>query len=172
MLTPKKRLFAKEYIVDLNGTQAAIRAGYSTKTASSQAERLLRDVDVQAAVHQAVQARERRAEVTADRVVTELAKLGFASMLDYITVQPDGTAVVSLSTLTREQAAAIQEITVEEYTDGKAGEARPVKRVRLKLVDKKGSLELLGRHLGIFKEQFGPVVNVNIAHEHALAELE
>ena len=75
MPTSKQSRFVQEYLVDLNGKQAAIRAGYSAKTAEVQASRLLRNAKVQQALQAAMQARSRRTEVTADRVVAEFAKL-------------------------------------------------------------------------------------------------
>jgi phage terminase small subunit len=71
-------------------------------------------------------------------------------MMDYIKVQSDGTAYTDHSSLTREQAGAIQEITVDEYVEGRGDEARIVKKVKIKLSEKRGSLELIGRHLGMF----------------------
>lgn len=149
-LNHRQAQFVREYLVDLNATQAAIRAGYAEKTAEVCGPRLLGNVRVAAAVEKALAERAQRTEISQDRVLRELAALGFANMADYIRVQPDGTAYVNLAGLSREQAAAIQELTVDEYTEGRGEEARAVKRVKLKLADKRGSLELLGRHLGLF----------------------
>src|ERR1700730_3616018 len=91
-------------------------------------------------------------DLSADKVLEELARLGFSNMLDYITIQ-NGAAVVDFSRVTRGQAAAIQEITVDEYMDGSGPDARPVKRIRFKLSDKVRSLELLGRHLKLFEDR-------------------
>lgn len=71
-LSPKQQRFVEEYMVDLNATQAAIRAGYSPKTAAEQGARLLKNVKTQAAIHKAAEKREKRTEITADRVVQEL----------------------------------------------------------------------------------------------------
>ena len=150
-LTAKQRRFVEEYLVDANATQAAIRAGYSPRTAGSIGQENLTKPEIASALEKAQAERAARVQVTADEVLAELKKLGFSNMLDYATIQPDGTAYVDLSSLTREQAAAIQEMTVDEYTEGRGEDARPVKKVRVKLVDKKGTLELLGQHLGLFK---------------------
>ena len=74
-------------------------------------------------------------------------------MLDYIKTTEEGDAYVDLSNLTREQAAAIQQITVDEFVDGRGKNVREVKRTRLKLADKNRSLELLGKHLKLFTER-------------------
>jgi phage terminase small subunit len=169
--TGKQQRFVEEYLVDLNATQAYRRAGYAAKTddiARAASSRLLANVNVTAAIQQAKEARSKRVEISQDSVLNEIAKLGFANMLDYITVQPDGTAFVDLTKLTREQAAAIQEITTEEYTEGKGDDAREVRKVKLKLADKKGSLELLGKHLALFTDN----INLRTTHEDDLAELE
>jgi phage terminase small subunit len=145
-------MFVAEFIVDRNGTQAAIRAGYSPKTAEQQASRLLRKVQVKAEIDRRLGKLQQKLEITAERVLEELAKMGFSNMLDYVQVHgPD--ALIDLSTLTREQAAAIQEITVDEYLEGSGDEARTVKRTRIKLASKRENLELLGKHLKLFTEK-------------------
>src|SRR5262249_39825482 len=103
-------------------------------------------------------------DVTADRVIKELAYLGFANMQDYIRVTDDGYAYVNLSELTREQAAAIQQLDCETYTEqGENG--REVKKVKIKLADKKSALELLGKHVGVFKEDNNRQVQVRIQYD-------
>lgn len=153
-LTPKQRRFVSEYRKDLNATQAAIRAGYSKKTARQQGERLLSNVDIATLVAKKTQEQLDKADLTAEKVISEVAKLAFANMLDYMTITQDGEAFVDLSKLTREQAAAIQEITVDE-TGGGAGDNRRerVQRTRFKLADKKGALELLCKHFALLTEK-------------------
>jgi phage terminase small subunit len=152
-LTAKQRLFCLEYLKDLNGTQAAIRAGYSERAAAPQGVRLLRNAKVKEVIEKGMKARAKRVEITADAVLQELGKLAFANMADFIHVQDDGSAYVDLCDLTRDQLAALHEITVDEYTEGRGEDARPVKRVRVKLADKRGSLELLGKHLKLFTDR-------------------
>ena len=82
-LTPKQKLFVAEYLVDLNATQAAIRAGYSEKRASEIGYQLLRKTTVQAAIQEAMADREERTGVTQDRVVAELELVAFAEAHDY-----------------------------------------------------------------------------------------
>lgn len=77
-LTDKQKAFVAEYLVDLNATQAAIRAGYSSKTAARIAVELLNKTQVAAAIQQAQAQREKRTLITADRVLTELARIAFA----------------------------------------------------------------------------------------------
>jgi len=92
----------------LNGARAAIAAGYSEKTARAAASRLLTKSNVQELIEKLTAARAQRLDISADRVLWELAKMAFANMLDYVTVQ-NGDAYIDLSKLTRDQAAAIQE---------------------------------------------------------------
>ena len=90
-LYPRREAFAAEYLKDLNATRAAIRAGYSAKTASSIGARLLADAGVARAVEAGMAARARRTEIDADRVVLELARIAFADPRDLMEWGPDGT---------------------------------------------------------------------------------
>lgn len=74
-LTPKQKVFVAEYLKDLNATQAAIRAGYSERTAQEQSSRLLSNVIVKAAVEEAMQRREKRTEITQDYVLGGIKNL-------------------------------------------------------------------------------------------------
>lgn len=153
-LTDKHQRFVDEYLVDLNGAQAAVRAGYSKLRAPQTASELLRRDDVQAAISERQAKLSEAAGVNAKGIIDELAKLGFANMLDYIEIGPDGFPVTDFSALTREQAAAIQEIIVETREIGSEdGPAALNRKVRFKLHDKRGPLVDLGKHLGLFKQQ-------------------
>lgn len=152
-LSPKQRRFADEYLVDLNATQAAIRAGYSEKTAKQIGSRLLTNVDIASAITSAQGKLSEKTGITAERVLNELALLGFANMKDYIRIGPDGDPYTSFEGLTRDQAAAIGELTVEDFKDGRGEDARDVRRVRFKMSDKRSALVDIGKHLGMFKEK-------------------
>jgi phage terminase small subunit len=149
----RREIFVREYLKDLNATRAAIAAGYSEKTARKQASRLLTNVDTQKRIEELTAKKVEKLDITVERVLGELAKLAFSNMLDYMNTQEDGSAHVDLSKLTREQAAAIQEVTVDEYTEGGGENARNVKRTKFKLADKRGSLELLGKYLKLFTDR-------------------
>lgn len=144
-LTPKQRRFVEEYLVDLNATKAAIRAGYSAKTAEFQASRLLRNVKVQEAIAERMKAREKRTEITQDRVLSELAKIAFGDKRALMEWGPRGVKLKDSATLTDEQAAQVSEVS-ESVTN--AGGT-----MKLKTHDKVKALELLGKHLGMFKDQ-------------------
>lgn len=150
-LTPKQALFVAEYLIDFNGTKAAIRAKHPQKTAAAWASETLRKPHVAAALTDAIKPLLERREVTADRVLAELAAIGFANMADYMRVGPDGDPTLDFGNLTREQAAALCEVTVEAYVEGGGDNARDVKRVKFKLAPKLPALVKLGERLGLFK---------------------
>ncbi len=145
--------FCREYIKDLNGTRAAIAAGYGKKSAHVTASQLLSNPKVKELLAELTKKHADKLDLSTEKVLSELARVGFSNMLDYIKTTEEGSAYVDLSNLTREQAAAIPEITVDEYVEGKGEHARKVKRTKLKLVDKIRSLELLGKHLKLFTER-------------------
>lgn len=152
MLTAKQERFVEEYLIDPNATQAAIRAGYSKNTAAQIGNENLRKPQIAEAISVAQATRSERTGVTADAVIQELAKIGFANMQDYMRVGSNGDPYLDFSGLTRDQAAALVEVTVEDFKDGRGEEARDVRRVKFKLADKKGALVDLGRHLGLFEK--------------------
>mgnify|MGYP003654288960 CR=1 FL=1 len=152
-MTPKQTRFVEQYLIDLNATQAAIRAGYSKKTAGVVGYENLNKPYIAAAIAESQGELAVRTELTQQMVIDELAKIGFANMMDYVTIE-NGTAQVDLSELTRDQAAAIGEVTIDQV---KTGYGEP--RVKVKLLDKRAALVDLGRHLGAFPtrlEHSGP----------------
>jgi phage terminase small subunit len=152
----RQEIFIREYLKDLNATRAAIAAGYSEKGARVQGVRLLTNANVKARIEELLAKKTDKLDITVEKVLGELSKLAFANMADYTKAQPDGSAYVDLSNLTREQWAAVQEIQTEEYVEGKGDDARNVRKVRFKLTDKKGSLELLGKYLKLFGGDAAP----------------
>ena len=160
-LTSKQARFIEEYLIDLNATQAAIRAGYSEKTAYSQGEGLLRNVDVAAAVAEAKAARSERTEITQDRVIEEYAKLAFIEMGMFVEWGENGVTLKASADLPPELRAAVAEVS--ETTTEHGG------TVRFKLHDKKGALDSLARHLGMFKDNLN--VGLTVRYEEALKEL-
>ena len=152
-LTPKQERFIEEYLIDLNATQAAIRAGYSEKTAGSIGHENLTKPEIQEALTIRRKAIAAATDITPEKVISELAKLGFSNMQDFIRITSGGDPMADLSNLTRDQAAALSEFTVEDFTDGRGDDARDVRRVKFKLADKRAALVDIGKHLGIFKDR-------------------
>ncbi len=149
-LRPKQARFVEEYLIDLNATQAAIRAGYSAKTAAVIGYENLTKPPIAAAIATARSKQSERTALTADMVVRELAKLAFANMGDYLRALPGGDPYVDFSMLTRDQAAALREVTVDTYVEGHGENARKVRRIKFKLGDKRAALVALGKHFGLF----------------------
>lgn len=156
-LNEKQSRFVQEYLIDLNATQAAIRAGYSAKTAGSIGFELLRKPEIDLALAEGRKRLAESTQVTAEAVINELRKLGFSNMQDYMRPGVDGDPTLDFSNLTRDQAAALVEVTVEDFKDGRGDESRDVRRVKFKLSDKRAALVDLGKHLGLFVER----------HEHS-----
>ena len=170
-LTPKQERFVAEYLIDLNATQAAIRAGYSEKTAQQQGSRLLLNVKVQEAIAKGQNKTAAKLEITKERIVEELAKIGFSNMLDYMRAGTDGDPYLDFSSLTREQAAALAEVTVEDFKDGRGEDARDVRRIKFKLHDKKGALVDLAKMLGFMVEKHEHTGEISLTVSQEDAEL-
>ena len=149
-MTPKQAAFVQQYLVDKNATQAAIRAGYSAKTASSAGERLLRNVEVCTAIDRAMADLAKRLGITAERVLRERARLAFfdpRKLLD-----KDG-APIPLQDLDDDTAAAIAGMDVLDEFEG-SGDARRFigYTKKYKIADKNVALEKLAKHLGLYRE--------------------
>ncbi len=152
-LTNKQKTFVEEYLVDLNATQAAKRAGYSKKTAKQMGTENLSKPVIQEAIAIAMDARSRRTEITADRVLQELAKLGFSNIQGIFT---EAEQLKAISALPEEIAASIQSIEVvvrPTYEEDDEGNKIVEHIHKIKLADKRGPLELLGKHLVLFSDK-------------------
>jgi phage terminase small subunit len=144
-LTAKARRFVEEYLVDFCATQAALRAGYSPRSARSIGAENLTKPHICAAIAATVEKLKAKAEKTAEDVQAELERLAFANMLDYMRVDDfSGDPRIDFSALTREKASAIRKLTVESFLerdpDGEDGAMRQVKRVKFELHDKRRAL--------------------------------
>lgn len=143
-LTPKQRTFVGEFLVDLNATRAAVRAGYSQKTANRIASENLSKPVIRAAIDKAMAERSARTEVTQDRVLKELAKLAFFDVRELFDDQGNPIDVHNLSADT---AAAIANINITSYLT-ESGDLSTTSKFRI--LDKLRALELVGRHLRMF----------------------
>lgn len=149
-LNSKQARFVEEYLIDLNATQAAIRAGYSERTAQEQSSRLLSNVMVSEAVSKAMAARSDRTEITQDMVLRELAKIGFGDIRKLFS---DGGSLLPVNELDDDTAACLSsiEITTRKVRGGDDDEVEEVSKV--KLWDKRAALVDIGKHLGMFKDK-------------------
>ena len=144
-LTPKQSRFVSEYLVDLNATRAAIRAGYSARRAAEQGSENLAKPQIAEAIAVQQKAREARTGVTADRVIRELARIAFGNMRAVMRWGADGVSLRESSELTDDEAALVSEVA---ETVSAAGGG-----LKLKTHDKVKALELLGKHLGMFVDK-------------------
>lgn len=164
-LTDKQRIFVAEYLVDLNATQAAIRAGYSARTARKIGQENLTKPDIQSAISEANEARIKRTEITADRVRLEYARVALSNMRQFVEWGPDGVTWKSSEDLSEEAAACVAEVS-ETISEG--GRTR-----RFKLHSKMAALSDLAKHLQMFGKEGGGVnVNVNIDNRQRSTEEE
>ena len=140
-MTKKQKRFVEEYLIDLNATQAAIRAGYSPHTAKDIGCENLAKPNIAAAISQAMADRSKRTGVNQDRVVQELAKIAFAKITDI--VDPDTARIKADAS--EDDLACIQSIKIKPNEFGTEREVR--------MYDKRGALVDLGKHLGMFKDR-------------------
>lgn len=140
-MTKKQKRFVEEYLIDLNATQAAIRAGYSPDTAGSIGAENLKKPEIKSKIDKAMAERSRRTGINQDRVLLELARIGFAKITDVVDpetakIKPDASD---------DDLACIQSIKIKPNEFGTERE--------VKLYDKKSALVDLGKHLGLFKDK-------------------
>lgn len=140
-LTDKQKKFIDEYLVDLNATQAAIRAGYKEKAAYRTGAENLRKPQIQEEIQKRMEERQKRTEITQDMVLQELAAIAFARATDYVSVMDGMVQVKDTDQLSDSQIAAIAGI--KETQNG----------IEVKLGSKEKTLELLGRHLGMWNDK-------------------
>lgn len=155
-LTDKQKAFVDEYLKDLNATAAAERAGYSKKTAYSIGQENLSKPVIKEYLQKRQADRERRTEITQDRVLQELAKIGFADIKSYLAFKTalttvghdddgnpifDYAQVIELNDSEEVDGAPISEVSLKDGT------------LKFKLHDKVAALEKIGRHLGMFNDK-------------------
>ena len=160
-LTEKQKRFVEEYLIDLNATQAAIRAGYSIKRAGEIGYQQLQKTTVSEAIALAMAERSKRTGVTQDRVVNELAKIAFAKMSDFVEWDENGVRFRDSGELSDEDAACVVEVSEQEM-EFDWGKKRTKK---IKLHDKVSALEKIGRHLGMFNDKLDLGGNVKLVFE-------
>jgi len=143
-LTPKQRIFVAEYMIDLNATQAAIRAGYSEDTARQIGTENLAKPAILELINKRMEERAKRTEVTADRIINETAKLAFFSAKKLF--NEDGTPK-QIHEIDDDTAAAISGIEVVTVGNAEYGIGQITK---YKVSDKNSALEKLYKHNGLY----------------------
>ncbi len=159
-LTPKQEMFVREYLVDLNATQAAIRAGYSAKTADVQASRLLGNVQIARAIQAGMDKRAANVEITAEEVLGEIKKLALSDIRD---IFDENGRLLPVHMLPDHVAKSVSSIEVVTTRIPGSDPVEVEHTSKIRFWDKRGSLELLGKHLKLFTER----VELNVGDELA-----
>lgn len=145
-LTPKQKRFIEEYLIDLNATQAAIRAGYSPRTAGEIGSQNLNKLHIRARVDQELAERSKRTGINQDRVIRELARIALVNPADVI----DMDKATIMYGASEDDTAAILSVKVKRIPT----EAGTITEREIRMADKIKALELLGKHLGMFTDKF------------------
>lgn len=141
-LTPKQQRFVDEYLIDLNATQAAIRAGYSPKTAKEQGARLLSKANIQAEIQKRQRKTEAKLEISQERIIQELASIAFANGADFAeVVEVSGLELQTVKFKATEKLPAEKRAAIASIKSGSSG-------MEVKTYDKLKAMELLGKYLG------------------------
>lgn len=149
-LSDKQQMFVAEYLIDLNATQAAIRAGYSKKTAQRIGSENLSKPLIQESIQSAMAERSERTNITQDRVLQELARLGFSDLRKTMT---EGGALLDPQDWDDDTAASIAAVEVVTTFTGETdenGNKVPEYTKKIKTWDKNAALEKLAKHLGMY----------------------
>ena len=153
-LTKKQKRFVEEYLIDLNATQAAIRAGYSPDTAQQMGSENLSKPVIKNTIDRAIAERSRRTGINQDRVIQEIAKLAFLNPIDVI----DMDEATFKGEANRDDTACIASVKVKVIP----GEDGNITEREVKTYDKLKALELLGKHLGMFTDKLKMEGNVPV----------
>lgn len=157
-LTPKRVKFCQLYL-ELGDASAAYRGAFCAsrmkpETVNRCAHELLKHPKIAARIRKLAKAAAKPHEITAERLMGELAKVGFADLRDFVRLEPDGRVMLDFTAAAaKDSLAALSEITQEQFTDGSGEDARDVRRTRFKLHDKLRAIELMGKRLGIWIER-------------------
>lgn len=153
----KQKAFAREYLIDLNATQAAIRAGYSKKTAKSIGQENLTKPYIQDLIEEGRKEAQKRNEVTLDDILAEYKRIAFGGMSKFVRINADNEPEIDLSQCSPEDIDLLSETQIEAFTENKG--SRQVRRVKIKTMDRLKALETLGKHLGLGEKTRDDAIN-------------
>lgn len=159
MMTPKQQVFVDEYLVALNATEAALRAGYSRNSAHVMGCQLMKLPHIARAIREAMEARALRTRVDADRIVLELARVAFSDLGHVADWGPDGVTLKPSNALAEADRAAIAEISAKGAKPGGA-------RVHVRLQNKQRALDSLARHFALYGRNAGLVAGRGERENH------
>ncbi len=150
-LTAKQKAFCEEFIIDFNGTQAAIRAGYSKRSAEKIATENRQKPEIKLYIQQLINKRSNKTAITAENVLKEIARLAFSDIREVF--NEDG-GLINPKFMADEISSAVQSVdVVTSYESDEEGNRVPVHTKKIKLADKTKNLELLSKHLGLLTEK-------------------
>ena len=150
-LNEKQKRFCREYLIDYNGTQAAIRAGYSAESARNQSSRMMTNDDIRDFIFELQDRRSRRLDVSADRVILELSRVAFSDPADFY---DENGNLLSIPNIPEDARKSLSGLEVTEEYEGFGRERVPAGFTKkIKRWDKVKALELLGKHLKMFTEK-------------------
>ena len=156
-MNDKHKRFIQEYLIDLNATQAAIRAGYSKKTADVQGSRLLGNAKIAKAIQKAKEATAKRLEITHDEWLGELKLIGFSDLANHIEIDSDTGAIRAkgLNEMPENTSRALESITeIRTIHENAKGDQTVINdRVTFKLHSKIEALKTIGKHLGFLTDK-------------------
>jgi len=164
VLTARQHRFVDEYLVDLNATQAAIRAGYSQKYAGQNADKLLKNTNIADAIQARRAKVSEKLEITQERVLQELAAIAFADATDYVNVEMERANEWGIHPITGEVCwlptgwrQYVKVIDTKDLPKQKRAALAGIKQglhgIEIKLHDKQRALEQLGKHLNLFSDE-------------------
>jgi phage terminase small subunit len=162
-LTPKQERFVAEYLIDLNATQAATRAGYSARTANEQGARLLANVSVRSAIEASKAKRIERIEITQDRVLLELARIAFFDMRTLYTEEGQLKKPHELDDNAAAVLAGIDTQSTLLGGDDEEGAPSTLVTKKVKVSDKVAALTLAMRHMGMLKDKLEVTGEISLA---------
>jgi phage terminase small subunit len=159
-LSPQQELFVRQYVLDLNATKSALRAGYNKKNARQQGSYLLSKPDIQAAIKARIERRFEKVDVQADEVLRKIRNWAFTDLSGVIEVRGGRTFISDTTVLTEDQMACISEI--KQTAEG----------IQVKLISREKMIELLGRHMGMFTDKLEHSGEVKVMHAMSDSDLE
>ena len=179
-LTEKQKRFCDEYLIDLNATQAAIRAGYSPKGMNKRVTRMMANEGIMNYIQQHMKDREKRTEITQDKVLKELAAIAFSNGSNYAKVvekkayNEKGEPIIDEETGQQLTYKVVDMVLTDDLSDIDKKAIASIKRgkngIEVSTCDKVRALELLGRHLGMFTNKVEVSGNVNNPFENLTTE--
>lgn len=157
----RHELFAREYVIDLNATRAAISAGYSPSTAAEIGSKLLRKDKVKRRIEALIAKRLSKLEISGDKVLERYEAMAEGNIADFVTVEPDGSARIDVSNKNRAALYPVQKLSTDTYVTGAGNSKRVVTTVKLELADRLKANESLAKYKKLFADRIEIVTDLS-----------